>query len=116
MQARGRQIGDTGQNIGEPGLRVDIVEACGGEKRQHDSGAVCPALRTGKDPIASSESDTAQRSFRSVVGQADSAIIKEAGEVGPALEHVVDRLANRGGARECGAFGRTAACSFAVAS
>ena len=40
VQARGRQIGDADQNIGEPGLRVNVVEACGSDECQHDRGTV----------------------------------------------------------------------------
>jgi hypothetical protein len=38
-------IGDTGEHVGEPGLRVHIVEFCRRDHRRHDSGTVSATLR-----------------------------------------------------------------------
>lgn len=100
MQARGGKIGNAGQDVGEPGFRVDVVEACRGDEGKHDGGAFGAALGTGEGPVAPSQSNAAQRSFGRVVAEADSAVIDEAGEVGPAPEHVVDWLQDLGRARE----------------
>lgn len=54
VQTRGRKIGDTRQDVGEPGLRIDVVEAGRGDEREHDGGAIGAALRTGKGPVVSS--------------------------------------------------------------
>lgn len=89
-----------GQDFGEPGFRVDVVESCRGDEGKHDGGAIGAALGAGESPVAPSQSNAAQRSFGCVVAEADPAVVDEAGEVGPALEHVVDRLQDLGGARE----------------
>ncbi|GLR90330.1 hypothetical protein GCM10007857_70450 [Bradyrhizobium iriomotense] len=39
-QARCEKIGDTGEDVGEPGLGIDVVDATGRDHRQHDGGAV----------------------------------------------------------------------------
>src|SRR5215831_14701217 len=50
--------------------------------------------------IISAQRQAAQAAFRGIVGQADAAILGEAGKAGPAVRHVVDRLEHAGGARE----------------
>ena len=47
----------------------------------------------------------AQRALGGVVRETDPAVMEESGEGSPAREHVVDRLGNRGMAREFGALG-----------
>ena len=56
VQARGGHIGDPSQDIGEPGVGIGLVEACGRDERQHDGGTVSAARRTGECPIAAPES------------------------------------------------------------
>src|ERR1700719_1688662 len=31
---------DAGENVGEPGLRIDVIELCGHDQRGHERGAV----------------------------------------------------------------------------
>lgn len=45
-----RHIGDAGEDIGEPGLRVDIVELGRRDQRQHEGGPIRATIRTGKEP------------------------------------------------------------------
>src|SRR3546814_3132864 len=45
---------------------------------------------SGEGPVATADGDAAQGALGGVVGQADPAIVEEAGERRPALEHVVD--------------------------
>src|SRR4030088_163390 len=51
----------------------------------------------------SSKCYSAQRAFRGIVGEADTPIIKETGERGPAFEHVLHRFGDFVAARELGA-------------
>ena len=39
-----RRVGDLGKSVGEPSLRIDLVELCGLNQRVHDRGALSPAL------------------------------------------------------------------------
>ena len=54
-----RQVGDVVEDVGEPGLRIDVVELRGADERVHDSGPHAPAVGAGEEPGASSEGDTA---------------------------------------------------------
>jgi hypothetical protein len=38
VQTRCGKIGDTGEDVSEPGLGIDVVEATGRDHRQHDGG------------------------------------------------------------------------------
>ena len=48
-------ISDAGENVGEPGLRVHVVELCRRDHRRHDGGTVGAALGTGEEPRLSAE-------------------------------------------------------------
>ena len=39
-----RRVGDLGKSVGEPSVRIDLVELCGLNQRVHDRGALSPAL------------------------------------------------------------------------
>lgn len=93
-------IGDTGQDVGEPGLGIDVIETTGRDHRQHDGGTVGATLATGEGPVPPSQSDASQCSLSAIVGQADPAIVEEAGEAVPAPKHVIHRLQDLGGSRE----------------
>ena len=56
-----RHLGDAIEDVGEPGLRVDVVELCGADERVHDSGPHAAAIRPGEEPRFASETDAAQR-------------------------------------------------------
>ena len=45
-----RMIGDPGENVGEPGLWVNLVELCGPDERVHQRRSFGPALRPGEQP------------------------------------------------------------------
>ena len=54
-------IGDAGEHVGEPGLRIDIVQLGGLDECVHESGAFRPALRSREQPGFAAEGDAAQR-------------------------------------------------------
>jgi len=58
------------------------------------------APRAGECPISAPGSDAAQGSLRSAIAEEDPAVVKETDEVGPTLEHVVDRFQSLCGARK----------------
>src|ERR1700674_5231752 len=45
--AGGRMVGDAAEHIGEPGLRVDVVELGGGDQGVHRGGALATAIGAG---------------------------------------------------------------------
>ena len=96
---RACDVGAKRNAIGEPGLRIDVVELRGADERVHDSGPHAPAVGAGEEPRFASETDAAQRPLGGVVGEADAAVVEEAREAAPALEHVIHRLGDGGMAR-----------------
>ena len=95
----GRMIRQPGEDIGEPSLRVDVVELGGFDERVDRGGASAAFVGAGEGPVVAADGDAAQRPLGGVVGDAQATIIEEARERGPALETVVDRL---GGLVLCG--------------
>ena len=94
---------DAGEHVGEPGLRVDVVQFRSGDERRHDGGTIGAAVGPGEEPGFPAECKAAQAALRSIVRQADATVVEEAGEAAPALEHVVDRLGDRRRTRQRGA-------------
>ena len=77
------QVGDADENIGEPGLRVDVVELGGADERVHHSRPLAAAIGAGEEPGSSPETQGPQRALGGVVRQADSTVVEEAGEAAP---------------------------------
>ena len=51
-------LGDAGQDIGQPGLRVDIVHFGGDDQAVHRRGALPAAVGTREQPRFSAQGDT----------------------------------------------------------
>ena len=96
-------IVDAGKYVGEPGLRIDVVELCRHDQRRHEGGAVGTTFGAGEEPGLAAEGKAAQRALRRIVCQADPSVIDEASEPIPAAQHVIDRLGDRGRVRQPGA-------------
>lgn len=64
-------IVDTGQHIGEPGVRIDAVELGGLDWSVNEGSALPAAFGTGEEPCAAAKCNSAQRSLGRVVRQAD---------------------------------------------
>ena len=92
MNAFGGVIWQAGQHVGEPGLRIDIVELGGGDQRVDRSGAPAAFVGAGEGPVVSPERNGPQLAFGGVVRHAKAPVIEEAGEGVPAVEAVVDRF------------------------
>ena len=95
-----RRVGDPGEHVGKPGLRVDVVELCRHDQRGHHRGTVGTAFGASKQPGFSAERKATQRPFGGIVGQADPAILDEPSEPVPVIEQVLDRLDDGGRARQ----------------
>ena len=100
-----RRPGDAVEDVGEPGLRIDIVELGGADEGVHRRRPHAAAVGAGEQPRLPAQSDTAQCPFGSVVRKADAAVVEEAGEEVPAPEHVIHRLGHGGMARQLPALG-----------
>lgn len=60
-------VRDAGEHVGEPGLRVDIVEAGGLDQRVKDGGALTAAVRAAEQPGLAAERDAAKGALGGVV-------------------------------------------------
>ncbi len=58
---------DAGEDVGEPCLGIDIVEASGLDQRDHDGGAFGATVRSGEQPCPSAQSQTPQGSLCRIV-------------------------------------------------
>jgi len=85
-------IGDMSQDMAQISAWVDIVEFAGSDERVHRSGALTPAIGSGKEEVFSAKAYTTQRILREVVVYFHHAIIAVQRECGPLIERVVDRL------------------------
>src|SRR5207302_7848803 len=56
-----------------------------------------------EEPCLPSQGDGTQRPLRRIVAETDAAVVEEAGERGPALQHVIHGLRDIAMARESGA-------------
>lgn len=99
-------LGDASEDIGEPGLRVDIVEPRGLNECVEDRGTLAAAIGTTEQPGLAAERDAAKSSLGGVVGQADAPIFEEARERVPVPEHVETSLGEIVVARELCELGR----------
>lgn len=48
-------VGDARENVGEPGLRINVVELRCGDEAEHEGGALPAAVRTGEEPRFSAQ-------------------------------------------------------------
>src|ERR1041384_13239 len=91
---------------------TSVSQACGSMplslavsiRVKHRCGALAAAIGAGEQPRLAADSYSAQCPLGGIVGQADAAVVQEAGEGRPALQHVVDCLGDLGMAREPGPF------------
>ena len=88
-------VGDAPEHVGQPGLRIDVVQLGCLYQRRHDGGPLGASVRAGEQPRFTSECKAPERPLRRVVAETDPPVVEEAGEGRQALQHVVDRLGDR---------------------
>ena len=98
-----RVVLDAGEDIGEPGARIDVVELRGLDQRVDGGGTLGAGVGAREGPVVPADGDAAKRPFGGVVREAEAAVVEEAREGRPALEAVVDRLGEFVLGRELGA-------------
>jgi hypothetical protein len=67
IEARGSVIVDPMQHVGEPSLRVDVVELGGDDQAIEKSGALSATIGSGEQPGLAPQRQATQRSFGRVV-------------------------------------------------
>lgn len=100
----GGVIGDPGEDIGEPRLRVEALQFRRADQGLHHGGALAAVPGAAEPPRLAPECNAAQRLAAGIVADADPAFVEEAGERRPALEQVVQRLGDVGMVGEPAAF------------
>ena len=92
VDALGGVIRQAGEDVGEPGPLVDIVDLGGVDERVNGACAAPPFIGASEGPVLASHGNGTQLALGGIVGQAQALVVEEAGECTPALETVVDRL------------------------
>ncbi len=98
----GGVLGDPASDVGEPGLRIDIVNLGRDDWAVHGGGALAAAFRAAKKPGLGVQRGAASRALGGVVAEADPSVIQEALEQGRALEPVVQGSGHTVSRRESG--------------
>ena len=98
-------IGDTGQDVGQPGARINAVQLCGLDQAVHGGGALSALVGACEKPSLPAKCRTAQHALGSVIRQADAPITQEPRESPPTLQHVIHGLGKVIVARQLCPFG-----------
>jgi len=85
-------IGQLGENVGEPGVRVDVFEFACLDRGLDGCGATAARIGASESPVAAAERNAAQGAFGGVARQANPPVVEEARERRPAGQLVADRL------------------------
>lgn len=79
MEAWVWDVVNTGEDICEPGLRIDIVQT-GGDDQEYMAAALSPTIGAGEQPGFPAQSYTAQSAFCRIIRQTDPAVFKKCRE------------------------------------
>ena len=94
-------IGQFRKHMGEPCLRIDVVELASFNQRIDASGSLRAFVRARESPIATSDGDATILAFCRIIRKADASVVEEAGERFPTDEAIIDcsrRMAKRSSA------------------
>lgn len=94
--------GDSREDIGEPGLRIDAVHFGGDDEAIHGRRALAAAIRTAEQPGFPAKGNSAQPTFCGVVREANAPVFEEERKGRPTLEHILHRLGEIMPTRELG--------------
>ena len=75
-----RQRRDAPAGIGQPSLRVDIVELGGADESVHRRGALAAAVGAGEQPRFSAQGQGPERALSGIIAEAEAPVVEEAGE------------------------------------
>src|SRR5271169_4748740 len=95
VDAIDRVVGDAGDDVGEPSLGVDAVEASGPYERVHYGGSTAAFVGASEEVVLAPQGQRADGAFGGVVRHFEPAVVDEAGESCPAR----GRIANGAGER-----------------
>ena len=89
VQATERLVGDPLEPVGEPSLRIDVVELGRTDQPVHDRGPLAATIRAAEQPCLTAEGHPSQAALSGVAARTDPPIVEQAREGRPALEHAV---------------------------
>lgn len=95
----GVSVGHSGEDVGEPCMRLDGVEFRGFDERGHGCPALASAIGAGEQMVLATERDRADGALDRIGIELDAAIVEEPGQAIPASERIADclgKLAARG--------------------
>lgn len=72
-------LSDPSEYIGEPSLRVHLVEASSLDQGVEDGSTLAPAIGSAEQPSLPAQRHAAEGTFGSVVREANPAVVEEAG-------------------------------------
>src|SRR6202035_196769 len=88
VDAPGGVIRQACQHVGEPGLRIDIVELASLDQRVDGGSAATAFIGTHEGPVVPAHRDRTHPALGRIVGHAQAAVVEEASERGPTIEAV----------------------------
>ena len=68
---------DTGEDISQPRLRIDVIHLCADDKTVHGRCTMSAAIGAAEEPRFSSQGYSSQPSLGGIVGQAHTPILEE---------------------------------------
>jgi hypothetical protein len=77
VEPMGGMVGDMREDVGDRGLRIDIVQPGGDDDAVHNGDAPAAAARTAEQPRFSVKSDTEHRALGRVVRETDASVVEE---------------------------------------
>src|SRR5262245_61385992 len=93
VDSLGGMIWQSIEHVGEPCLRIDVIELCGRDQRVDGSCAPAAFVGASEGPVAAANCDSTHLALSGVVRHAEASVIEEASERIPAFEAVIDGLA-----------------------
>ena len=103
-------VGDTFEDPGEPGLRVDVVERGGLDQGVGDGGGPAAAGRAHEEIIFPAQVDQPHRAFDRVIVDCQEAML----DIGPQVPEAAQRMADR--RRQRGLWRRSWAAAIAASA
>ncbi|OJF89644.1 hypothetical protein AX761_24245 [Rhizobium sp. 58] len=69
-----RRVRNVGEDVGKPGLRVNVVELGAHDQCRHERRTFSTTIRSGEEPRLPAEREAPQRPLGSIVRQANPAV------------------------------------------
>src|SRR5579871_1629752 len=93
-------VGDAAKQVGDVGLRVELVELGAFDQGVHGRGAPATGIGASKEIVLAADGDAAQRALSGIVVEGETTIVEAAAERGPSRSHVAEGGGELGPARE----------------